>query len=99
MSFATERDFFITKFDGGCRDAFQFIKFFYSMLEREGISSIVNLTLSPNIKAPDDIMMIEKPTSRYWSQPKSSSITTPSPTRQPSSLGTPPSTRSVVIRP
>jgi hypothetical protein len=60
MSFTSEKNFSQTKFDGGCRDAFQFIKFFYSMLEREGISSIVNLTLSPNIKAPDDIMMIRK---------------------------------------
>jgi hypothetical protein len=50
----------ITKFDGGCRDSFQFVKFFDGVLEKEAISSIINLRLSPNIHhPPPDLLLIK----------------------------------------
>ena len=59
MSFTSEKDFTITKFDGGCRDSFQFVKFFYGVLEKEAISSIIDLRLSPNIHPSPDLLLIK----------------------------------------
>jgi len=58
MSFTSEKDFSVTKFDGGCRDSFQFVKYFYGVLEKERISSIINLKMSPLIKPPHDIIWL-----------------------------------------
>ena len=55
----TKRDFQTHKFDGGAREAFQFVKFFQLKIDEAGISSILSVILQPNVEIPMDVALTQ----------------------------------------